>query len=85
MRVGGGGPPSPHSCHRPVTQGVIVPPHLDWIMGFWSVWALATHRHSNSWTPPSTAERGPPEAVKVHLNENSLKTLRGCWESLVLN
>lgn len=29
----GGRPPSPHSCHRPVTQNVIVPPHLDWIMG----------------------------------------------------
>ncbi len=28
--VGWGEPPSPHSCHRPVSQDVIVPPHLDW-------------------------------------------------------
>lgn len=34
-----GGPPSPHSCDRPVTQDVIMPPHLDWVMGFWSGWA----------------------------------------------
>lgn len=39
--VGRGGPLSPHSCHRPVTQEVILPPHLDWIIGFWSVRALA--------------------------------------------
>lgn len=29
----GWGTSSPHSCHRAVTQDVIVPPHLDWVMG----------------------------------------------------
>lgn len=52
----GRGARSLHSCHRPVTQDVISPPPLVWIMGFWSVWALATHLCSDSWTPAITSQ-----------------------------
>lgn len=72
----GGVPPSPHSCHRPVTHDVIVPPHLDWIVRFWSVWALVRHLHSDSWIPPGVKVTTIKSCLS-HIQPKSRKNTRG--------